>query len=104
MAGFFDNKDKTVLTIHCNFISMGLYWFLFQINRSSAQSSLSIRIYLLGLNLGTMEGSLKFEDRIYSRNYQKLCLGMCSENSLKKEDGQGLDRVLARPLSGHLTS
>lgn len=51
-----------------------------------------------------MEGSLKFEDGIYSRNYKKMCLGMCSEHNLKNEDGQGLGRVLARPLSGHLRS
>lgn len=33
-----------------------------------------------------------------------MCLGMCSEHNLKEENGQGLGRVLSRPLSGHLTS
>lgn len=80
---------------------MSLYWFLFQINRSSAQD-LPPSIRSFGFNLEGMEGSLKkksFGDGTYSRNYFKKCLGMCCEHNLKKEDGQGLGRVLSRSVA-----
>lgn len=63
-----------MLTIQHNFINMSLYWFLFQVKQIlSPRSSLSIRSS--GFNLEGMEGSLKFEDGTYCRNYLKSVFG-----------------------------